>query len=42
MPQNRGIPGPGSRSGCVDKQVTREGIGYFFKVNLGKGIKFDI
>jgi hypothetical protein len=42
MPQCRGIPGPGSRSGCVGEQVKREKDREFSEGKLGKGITFEV
>jgi hypothetical protein len=40
MPQYRGIPGPGSRSGWVGTQG--EQIRGFLEGKLGKGITFEV
>ena len=42
MPQYRGMPGPGSRSGWVGQQG--EGTGYrgYSEGKLGKGIAFEM
>jgi hypothetical protein len=42
MPQYRGMPGPGSRSGWVGEQGEGERIGDFLEGKLGKGIKFEM
>jgi hypothetical protein len=38
MPQYRGMPGPGSRSGCVGEQGEGGEVGDFSERRLGKGI----
>ena len=42
MPQYRGMPGPGSRSGWVGKQGSGEGNRGFLEGNLGKRITFGM
>jgi hypothetical protein len=42
MPQYRGIPGPGSRSGWVGGQGERREDREFLEGKLGKGITFEI
>jgi hypothetical protein len=42
MPQYRGMPGPGCRSGWVGKQVEGEGDRVFSEGKLGKGITFEM
>jgi hypothetical protein len=42
MPQYRGVPGPGSRSGWVGEQGEEGGDREFSGVKLGKGITFEI
>jgi hypothetical protein len=42
MPQYRGIPGPGSRSGWVVDQGEGERIGGFLEGKLGKEVTFEM
>jgi hypothetical protein len=42
MPQYRGIPGPGSRSGWVGEQWEGGGDRGFSEEKLGKGITFEM
>jgi hypothetical protein len=42
MPQYRGMPRPGSRSGWVGEQEEGEGDRQFLEGKLGKGITFEI
>jgi hypothetical protein len=42
MPQYRGIPGPGSRSGWVGEQGKGGGDREFLERKLGKGITFEM
>jgi hypothetical protein len=42
MPQYRGMPGPGSRSGWVGEQEEKGGDREFSKGKQGKGIMFEI
>jgi hypothetical protein len=42
MPQYRGMPGPGSRSGWVGEQGERGGYRGFLERKLGKGIAFEV
>jgi hypothetical protein len=42
MPQYRGMPGPGSRSGWVEKQGERGVDRGFSDGKLGKGIIFEV
>jgi hypothetical protein len=42
MPQDRGIPGPGSRSGWVGEKGEGKGIGGFLEEKLGKGKTFEM
>jgi hypothetical protein len=41
MPQYRGMPGPGSRSGWVGEQSGERGWGFLVR-KLGKGIAFEM
>ena len=42
MPQCRGMPGPGSRSGWVGEQGEEKRIGRFWRGKPGKEITFEI
>jgi hypothetical protein len=42
MPQYRGMPWPGSRSGWVGEQEGKGGDRGFSEEKLGKGITFDM
>jgi hypothetical protein len=42
MPQYKGMPGPGSRSGWVGEQGEVAGDTEFLERNLEKGIAFEI
>jgi hypothetical protein len=42
MPQYKGTPGPGSRSGWVGEQWEGEGYRGLSERKLGKGIAFEI
>jgi hypothetical protein len=42
MPQYRGMPGPGNRSGCVGEQGEGGGGRRFSEGKLGKGITFEM
>jgi hypothetical protein len=42
MPQYRGMPGPGSRSGWVGEQGEGGGKGEFSEGKPGKGITFEM
>jgi hypothetical protein len=42
MPQYRGMPGPGSRSGRVGEQEEVGGDRGFSEGKLGKGITFEM
>ena len=42
MPQYRGIPEPGSKSGWVGEQGEGEGDRGFSEGKLGKGITFEM
>jgi hypothetical protein len=42
MPQYRGMPGPGSRSGWVGEQGEGEEDRGFSEGKLGKGITFEM
>jgi hypothetical protein len=42
MPQYRGMPVPGSRSGWVGEQGEEEGYRGFSEWKLGKGIAFEM
>ena len=42
MPQYRGMPGPGSRSGWVGEQGERVAGRRFSERNPGKGITFEM
>jgi hypothetical protein len=42
MPQYRGMPGPGSRSGWVGEQGEGGGDRGFSEGKLGKGITFEM
>jgi hypothetical protein len=42
MPQYRGMPGPGSRSGWVGDHGEREEDRGFSEGKLGKGITFEM
>jgi hypothetical protein len=42
MPQYRGMPGPGSRSGWVREQGEEGGNRGFSEGKLGKGITFEM
>jgi hypothetical protein len=42
MPQYRGIPGPGSRSGWVGEQGETGGDRGFSEGKLGKGMTFEM
>ena len=42
MLQCRGMPGPGSGSGCIGKQREGEGIGGFSEEKPGKRIAFEM
>jgi hypothetical protein len=42
MPQYRGKPGPGSRSGCVGEQGERGEHRGFSEGKIGKGITFEM
>jgi hypothetical protein len=42
MPQYRGMPRSGSRSGWVEEQEERGGYSGFSERKLGKGIAFEM
>ena len=42
MDQYRGMPGPGSKSGCVREQREEGGDRGFSERKLGKGIAFEM
>jgi hypothetical protein len=42
MPQDRGMPGPGIRSGWVGEQGEGGGYRGFLEGKLGKGITFEM
>jgi hypothetical protein len=42
MPQYRGVPGPGSRSGWVGEQGEGEGVGVGLKGEPGKAMAFKV
>jgi hypothetical protein len=42
MPQYRGMPGPGSRSGWVGEQGEGKGNRELSEGKLGKGITFEL
>jgi hypothetical protein len=42
MPQYRGLPGPGSRSGWVVEQGEGQRVGLFQRGNQEMGIRFEM